>query len=117
METYGKSIGRKYWEELEEAGQKSLNPHKKDDTTTIEITEEIRDYLKQFRGRNYTERIGSLDYKQNCCHSGTSGCSKKATNALRVNLGGDLDVAIPLCEKHLEQADVDNMATLTEMEK
>lgn len=109
MEIYSNSMGRKYWE-ADNKGKKSKNPHKakETETTTIEITKEVRDYLKNFRGKNYTERIGTLDWKQNCAKAGKDGCGNKADGALRLYLGEDLFVAIPLCDKHFEKVEVKN---------
>lgn len=97
----------------EPAGKEAINPHEIEDTTTIEVSTELRDYLKAFGGRNYTERILTLDWMQNCSESDSGkpggSCNKKASNAIWFHAGPDLFVAMPLCAEHLERCEIPNL--------
>lgn len=114
MEQYHNGMGRKYWDD-----QKSLNPHKVESTktTTIEVTKEVVEYLKKFDGGNFTERIGSLDWKQNCAKATTDSCGRKADGALRLFIAPDLMVALPLCDEHMKKSKVENMKHIYEDDK
>lgn len=96
----------------EPRGEEAINPHEIDDTTTIEVASDLRDHLKQFDGRNYTERILTLGRTQECSEAdaGRDGgpCRKKASHAIWFYAGADLFVAMPLCAEHLAECDIPN---------
>lgn len=112
MERYQREWRPIEGEDGQPVGREAINPHEIEETTTIEVSKDLRDYLKQFSGRNYTERILTLDWMQNCSEAdaGKEGgsCNKKASNAIWFHAGEDLFVAMPLCPEHLEACDIPN---------
>ena len=89
--------------------QVATDPESGAEMTTIQVSKEVRDYIKNYHGRNYTERLIELDGTQNCSRAdGSGGCRKKATNAKWFHAGEDLFVAMPLCYDCLEKCDIEH---------